>query len=101
MLNNGMQVLNGALWVVGFLLLGMLLMPELAVAGRVADIAASLAGGGGEKAQQLTLFGIYAGMFVLLLVLLNLVQQQKGAKRLMALVTLLLVGSSFLVLHFT
>ena len=43
---------------------------------------------------------IYAGMILLLLALLNLVQQKNGAKRLAALVAFLLAGASFLLLHF-
>jgi hypothetical protein len=101
MLNVGMSGLNQSVYVVIVLLLMMFFMPELALAGRVEDIASSLSGGGSEKVQQLTLFGIYGGMFILLLALLNLAQQKKGAKRLIALVSLLLLGSSFLVLHFT
>jgi hypothetical protein len=95
-----MYMSNWSLLFGGVLLLGMFYVPDVALAGRVADIASAISKGSGEKVQQLTLIGIYSGVIILLLILLNLVQQKKGAKRLVALVTLLLLGTSFVVLHF-
>lgn len=82
------------------LLGGMLFLPEAVLAGRVGDIASAISGGNtNEKLHQLTMIGLYGGALILLLVLINLAQQKKGAKRLVALVLLLLFGTSFLILH--
>lgn len=96
-----MESLRRYLSRLGVALVGLFLLPEMAMAGRVAKIAEALSGGGDEKLRQLITIGIYAALFFLLLLLLHLVQQHKGAKRFMVVLTLLIYGGVFLILHMT
>ena len=81
--------------------LGMLVAPEMAWAGRLDSIAREIAGGSGKKTQQLISIGITAALFVPMLSMLYLATEKKGLARIGGCIGAIVLAVILYVFHFT
>jgi len=101
MRDNSKLLLLMTLFVNGLLMLGMLVMPDMAMAGRLESIAAEIAAGSDKKIQQLIVIGITAALFLPLLGMLYLATEKRGVTRVTGFIgTIVLVGLLY-IFHFT
>ncbi len=67
--------------------------------GRLAAIANGMISASAGTTKQLQMLGIYGGALLVLLVLLNMVRERKGKKRVMALLAIQLLCNALLIYH--
>ena len=72
------------------------LLPDIALAGYYDAVAASFARSSATP-EQLTMFAVYDSAIFILLVLLNLVREKKGAGRLASLLAIQLLCNAVLI----
>ena len=96
-----MNWLNKLLSIIGVLLLGLLLVPDFVLAGRIESIATEISSGDAKKIEQLKTIGITAGLFISLLVMFHLALEKKGIKRFGAFLGIILLAAALYSYHFT
>jgi len=85
----------------GFVMLGLLIMPEMACANRLETIAEAMAAGADQKIKDLVEIGITASLLLPLLAMLYWVTEKKGLVRLVGFIGAIALGYALYMLHFT
>ena len=82
-----------------FLVVGLLVfLPDVALAGYFDEVAAGFSRSKATP-EQLTMFAVYGFAIIILLVLLNLVREKKGAGRFAALLAIQLLCNAVLIYY--
>jgi len=85
----------------GFVIMGLLVMPEVVWAGRLASIAEAIAAGADQKIKDLIEISITASLLFPLFVMLYWITEKKGLVRLAGFIGAIALGSALYMLHFT